>query len=46
MKKKIMNEEKTYPQIMQHCSLRSSIVSIMSKSEVLSSSGDFPLSSI
>jgi hypothetical protein len=38
-----MNEEKTYLEVMQHCSLGSSIVSIRSKLEVLSSSGDFPL---
>jgi hypothetical protein len=40
---KTMNEEKTYPKIMLHCSLGSSIVFIRSKSEVLPSSGDFPL---
>jgi hypothetical protein len=39
---KTMNEGKTYPEVMQHYSLGSSIVSIMSKPEVLPSSGDFP----
>jgi hypothetical protein len=39
---KIMNEEKIYPEVMRHCSLGSSIVSIMSKPEVLPSSGNFP----
>jgi hypothetical protein len=37
-----MNGEKTYLKVMRH-SLGSSIVSIRSKSEVLPSSGNFPL---
>jgi hypothetical protein len=37
-----MNEGKTYLEDMQHCSLGSSIVSIMSKLEVLPCSGKFP----
>jgi hypothetical protein len=38
-----MNKEKTYPEVMRHYSLGSSIVSIRSKPEVLPCSGDFPL---
>jgi hypothetical protein len=38
-----MNEEKTYLEVMRHCSLGSSIVSIVSKPEVLPSSGDYLL---
>jgi hypothetical protein len=39
----IMNKgKKTYPKVMGHYSLDSSIVFIKSKSKVLPSSGDFP----
>jgi hypothetical protein len=38
-------KKKTYLEVMQHYFLGSSIVSIKSKPEVLSSSGDFPLAS-
>jgi hypothetical protein len=38
-----MNEEKAYPEVMRHCSLGCSIVSIRSKPLVLPRSGDFPL---
>jgi hypothetical protein len=37
-----MNKEKTYPKVMRHYSLGSSIVCIRSKLEVLPSSSDFP----
>jgi hypothetical protein len=36
-----MNEEKTYPEVLQHCSLGSSIVSITSIPKVFPSSCDF-----
>jgi hypothetical protein len=45
MKKKNMNEEETYPEVMLHYSLGSSIVSIRSKPVVLVRSDDFPLAS-
>ncbi len=38
-----MNKDKTYPEVMQHYSLGSSIVSIRSKPEVLPCSGELPV---
>ena len=40
---KTMHEEKTYPEVMGHCSLGSPVVSIRSIPVVLPSSGEFPL---
>jgi hypothetical protein len=42
MKKKIMHEKKTYPEVVRHCSLGSPVVSIQSKLAVLPSSGELP----
>jgi hypothetical protein len=42
MKKKIINGENTYPEVMRHCSLGSPVVSIWSKPVVLPSSGELP----
>jgi hypothetical protein len=43
MKKKIIHREKTYLEVVHHCSLRSPVVSIWSKPVVLSSSGELPM---
>jgi hypothetical protein len=43
IKKKIMREENTYPEVIQNCSLDSPVVSIRGKMVVVPSSGKLPV---